>query len=556
MPRRLSEEAVADLDIDALVDALSASPQGRRLAERLLTHLPVDPEVSRYRQESYRYLRERPAVRRSLAAVIPRLRELTIFSRSQEGAESPFLGAVWRIGELDLYVECLDGLHAAFEEAPPGEEHRAMQGLRDLVAERRNGAAVEALRREIPPIKAGLRRRRSVTIGVNLDDRLRPVEAKLVSVHDRPFSETGLLTGFLRSIRGSGDERPVSTPLHRTPTAGDAAGYSTKMPLSPLFQDLESIMRSTSRRLLSKIDRFLGVETRVLQSLPDELELFIAATELAERLEAAGLPTAVPTLEEIGARSLQAGEVYNLALALRRLKAGTGGNGADHDGTKGSAEPGEEPVVPNDIAISGGTLGAVITGPNRGGKTTYLQAVGQSQVMAQAGLFVPAREARVSPVDYLATHFPHREQSASELGRFGEEVARLSGIFDRISPESLILLNESFASTNPTEAMTFGEEVLKALGEAGARVLVATHLLDMARRAPGLGPFTALTAEVEAGAEGARRTFRIVPGMPKDSSYAYDLVRRAGMTYEQLSERLRQRGVLSGNGVGDGVQEQ
>jgi DNA mismatch repair ATPase MutS len=118
-------------------------------------------------------------------------------------------------------------------------------------------------------------------------------------------------------------------------------------------------------------------------------------------------------------------------------------------------------------------------------------------------------------------------------------------MFDTLSTESLVLLNESFASTNPTEAIAFGREVLKALGEAGTRVLVATHLLEMAHSATSLGPFVAMTAEVEDTEEGARRTFRIVPGLPGDTSYAYDLVRRAGMTYEQLSERLRRRGVVS-----------
>ncbi|MFW5728192.1 MAG: MutS-related protein, partial [Spirochaetota bacterium] len=158
---------------------------------------------------------------------------------------------------------------------------------------------------------------------------------------------------------------------------------------------------------------------------------------------------------------------------------------------------------------------------------------------------VPAAEARISSVDYLATHFPRGEHSATELGRFGEEIARLSAMFDTLSAESLVLLNESFAATNPAEAVAFGREILRALGEAGTRVLVATHLLELAHSATSLGPFVAMTAEVEPGEEGARRTFRIVPGLPGDTGYAYDLVRRAGMTYEQLSERLRRRGVVS-----------
>jgi DNA mismatch repair ATPase MutS len=302
------------------------------------------------------------------------------------------------------------------------------------------------------------------------------------------------------------------------------------MPLSPLFQDLEGIMRTTSKRILSKIDSFLSVETQLIQSLPDELEFFIGAADLADRLDAAGMPVCAPTLDTVAARTLTAREVYNLPLALRRAQEGT--------------LTGEGAVVTNDVSMGPDTRGAVVTGPNRGGKTTYLQAVGQVQVLAQAGLFVPAREATVSPVDYLATHFPQREHSASELGRFGEEIARLSTIFDSLSPDSFVILNESFASTNPSEAIAFGGEVLRALADTGTRALVATHLLDMARTAESMGHYTALAAQVEETEEGAVRTFRIVPGVPDNSSYAYDLVKQAGMTYEQLTERLKRRGVL------------
>jgi hypothetical protein len=550
--RRLSDEAVQDLEIRSIAEAFSVSPQARRLVERTLTHLPIDRDTVQYRQETFRFLREHPVLRSKLREIIPKIRELTVFSHSHRAADTPFLSAVWRIGELDLYLECLDGLFEAFETAAPPEQIRGLHTLFQTVADRRAGEAVEALRRELPPLKAGLRKRRSVTIGVNLDEHLRPIEAKLVSVHERPFTEYGLLAGFFRSLRRKGgsprskaDEpgdvgedgmplegRDISTPLHKTARGDDERpGMPSRMPLSPLFQDLEGIMRATAKRVLTKVEGFIGVETQFLQDLPDELEFFLGAADLAERLEEAGLPTAVPEIDELSARRLNANDVYNLALALRRQSPRT-------------TQDGEEPVVTNDISIGDDTVGAVITGPNRGGKTTYLQAVGQVQLLAQAGLFVPARSAQVSPVDYLATHFPQREHSATELGRFGEEIARLSRMFDALSADSIVLLNESFASTNPTEAIAFGEEVLKALGEVGTRCLIATHLLDMARSADGLGPFSTLTAEVEANGEGARRTFKIVPGLPRDTSYAYDLVRQAGMTYEQLTARLQKRGVM------------
>jgi DNA mismatch repair ATPase MutS len=71
----------------------------------------------------------------------------------------------------------------------------------------------------------------------------------------------------------------------------------------------------------------------------------------------------------------------------------------------------------------------ILTGPNQGGKTTYMQAIGLAQVMAQSGLFVPGRRARISPVDGIHTHFPVEERVGLGLGRFGDEARRIRTLF-------------------------------------------------------------------------------------------------------------------------------
>ncbi len=88
----------------------------------------------------------------------------------------------------------------------------------------------------------------------------------------------------------------------------------------------------------------------------------------------------------------------------------------------------------------------VLTGPNRGGKTTYTRAAGLAQVFFQAGLYVPAASARVSPVDAIHTHFPSREQA-----RLDAEAGRLAAIFRQATPRSLILLNEALSGTSAPE---------------------------------------------------------------------------------------------------------
>ena len=122
----------------------------------------------------------------------------------------------------------------------------------------------------------------------------------------------------------------------------------------------------------------------------------------------------------------------------------------------------------------------VITGPNRGGKTTYAQAIGLSHVMAQLGLLVPGTKAAISPADGIFTHFPNEERIDRGSGRLGDEAMRIAGIFSALSSRSLVIFNESLSSTNASESFYIARDVLRVLCALGARSVFTTHLYELA----------------------------------------------------------------------------
>jgi DNA mismatch repair ATPase MutS len=171
--------------------------------------------------------------------------------------------------------------------------------------------------------------------------------------------------------------------------------------------------------------------------------------------------------------------------------------------------------------------------------------------MAQAGLFVPARSATVSPADTVLTHFPSGEAGSIETGRLSQELGDLARLFDSATGRSLLLLNESLASTNASEALVVAEEMLTALRRIGTRTLYATHLHEIAGRLEELNEPTdagpkigALTAETIWDGDAVRRTYRITEGTPYGKSFARDLAQRHGISYEQLLEKFENRGLL------------
>ena len=173
-------------------------------------------------------------------------------------------------------------------------------------------------------------------------------------------------------------------------------------------------------------------------------------------------------------------------------------------------------MITNDVDFDADTSLLMVTGPNRGGKTTFCRAIGQAQVLFQCGLFVPGTQARLSPVDGIWTHFPLPEADQPGAGRFDEEVQRLRQIFVGATQDSLILLNEPLTSTAERDALPIATDMVRALQVLGARSVLITHLHDLALAIPELnrnGPAQQSAAEPDRpGDRGRRRYARHLPG--------------------------------------------
>lgn len=103
-------------------------------------------------------------------------------------------------------------------------------------------------------------------------------------------------------------------------------------------------------------------------------------------------------------------------------------------------------IVKNDVSFDDGRI-FILTGPNSGGKTTYLKAVGQMQLLFQLGMYVPAEEAYISPVDSIFTHFATPQAYFNKMGEFEEECSKIKMIFDSLTKNSMVLMNEPLITT-------------------------------------------------------------------------------------------------------------
>lgn len=184
----------------------------------------------------------------------------------------------------------------------------------------------------------------------------------------------------------------------------------------------------------------------------------------------------------------------------------------------------EDSVVGNNVSADGKML-VMITGANRGGKSTFLRSMGLAQLMMQCGMFVPAESFRANVCDGIYTHFKREEDTTMRSGKLDEELGRMSSIVDNLTPNSLVLLNESFASTNEREGSEIAQQIVRALLETGIKIFYVTHMFDLAQGFYRAKMDGALFLRAERLADG-RRTFRLAEAEPLPTSYGEDLYRR------------------------------
>jgi len=234
-------------------------------------------------------------------------------------------------------------------------------------------------------------------------------------------------------------------------------------------------------------------------TLKKELAFYIGCINLYERLSNLKAPVAFPFPKPVGENVLSFRELYDVCLALTV----------------------DEKVVGNSVSGDGKSL-VLITGANQGGKTTFLRSLGLAQLMMESGMYVPAVSYSSNVSSGIFTHFRREEDAEMESGKWDEELGRMSDIVDSIEPGAIVLLNESFASTNEREGSEIARQVVTAMLESGIRVFYVTHLYEMANKFYLTNPAGVLFLRAERKEDGSR-TFKMIEGRPLQTSFGEDL---------------------------------
>jgi DNA mismatch repair ATPase MutS len=463
-----------DLGLDILLNAMALGDRFLLDVARVATLQSLtDIETIRYRQHAYRDCHDN-------AQVVREIYQIAIDAIEAE-----------RKNYWSFYARY-----------PSGVLHRAVEVLQMLVAMLKRLKAVadrhveqfhsQAFSRLLSMLKAELS-----------DDYFAEIERHLARLRFR----SGILVSARLGKANKGDNYVLRKP-HK-----DRRGWLTRLLAErpPAYTFHLHPRDEAGARALSELgDRGVNLVANALaqstdhilsffQMLRTELAFYLGCLNLHNHLAKIGEPICLPTPVAVGERRLSFFDLHDPSLALS----------FGHE------------VVGNDLKANGKDI-VIVTGANTGGKSTFLRSVGIAHLMMQAGMFVSANSFTSEVCDGIFTHYKREEDASMESGKWDEELNRMSAIVDRAKSNSLLLFNESFASTNEREGSEIASNIIAALLDRRVKIAFVTHLYHFAASLLARKSDATIFLRAERRPDGTR-PFKLIEAEPLQTSYGADL---------------------------------
>ncbi len=193
----------------------------------------------------------------------------------------------------------------------------------------------------------------------------------------------------------------------------------------------------------------------------------------------------------------------------------------------------KEKVVPTDIRVGDDFDLLFITGPNTGGKTVSLKLTGLLTIMASSGLYVPARSAELALFDDVFCDIGDEQSIEQNLSTFSSHIANIVKIVDSLSENTLVLLDELGAGTDPTEGASLAMSISSFIKESGAKAIITTHYNELKEYA--VVTDRCENASMDFNPITYNPTYRLIVGTP-GASNALLIARKLGLKESIVSE--------------------
>ena len=558
--KKLSDIVCHDLALDVLCKNLTDKPTEFKIIMDTISNITSDPRVAEYRQNVFSDILKFPELRKKMIELFDKFEFIRNFGTLNNWNTDEKKG-IWhlfrRMEELRDYITCVETMQSCLTDNEI--ESDGLRGFGEYIDKLYNDAGFGEMKKDIEALRLHASEVKSITIGINVNERFEATGLGLISVNNKQFKKSGILNNFADAIASkekiqdgtywngdmhyhpvemisSGGDTVLDHHLNRRATLGIQGvknlygkdetisaipdGDGTANSTFYLSDTLNKLLDTLLRKLRDTLNKYADVMVVNISKIIPEFIYYIRFAEFVEKNMSSGHPFSQATVLSDGESYMDAKGFYNLKLAVSGLN--------------------NEEIVSNDLKFDKDNTVYILTGANRGGKTTITQAVGIMYVLAHGGIFVPAISFSYKPLDCIFTHFPADEDKTLDLGRLGEECIRFKESFNECTKDSLFLLNESFSTTSFEEGYYIAKDSVRALLKKSVKTIYNTHMHKLGYDTDEFNKesIDAKVSSLIMRSDEGKRSFKVEIAPPEGMSYARDIAVKYGVTYEMLTDGL------------------
>ena len=432
--------------------------------------------------------------------------------RERRNQSSDLIAILYSIFEIEIYLDLIKFLNEFFSRYD--FKSNALIKLKENINTIATSENYINLSKGLANFRVTADNIKSVTIGVNLNDNLNPYEAGVVSINTGKYRSGNLFDRIL-SLDIKDDGYRCLAPL--SPVKDVAENYSLMLAFN---NALENIVKANLKSWQTVTRQYFFESTNYFIYMAQDLRFYCSLMKFAVKCKENNLRIVKPYI--VSSENICYKDIYNINIALY------------------SGESNE--IVYNDLEFDKDGKIYILTGPNQGGKSVFLKALGINQALFQLGSYVNASEAKMKISPDIIIYLTKNNEKSIGYGHLGEECNAVSKLLKYAQKDCLCLFDEAFSSTSASDQCYIACEVLTALSKLKCCGLFITHNHDIYDKIKenvldeGDSAFDSLSA-LMSDAEETKRSYKIVRKTPDKNSFAIDIAKKYNLQCEDILRR-------------------